>query len=344
MMNSSSPTLSILMPIHNCRPYVGLAVQSILSQSFTDYELIVIDDASTDGSADEVRAINDPRVRVIRNETNLRVAGSLNNGLAIATGRYIARMDGDDLCAPGRLGAQIAYLESHPQVGVCGCWAKYFGVGIPHVFRAPTEPHEVAAFMLFQNPLCHPSVMIRRSCLDDTGLAYDPTFTFSEDYDLWTRLEPHTQLANLPQVLVHIRQHPSSVSRQFADTMSAQTNVILRRMFKRLQLDPDEETLLFHFRLGRGSRLDSMAELDRAERWLKELIQLNRSQAVFDVDAFLRVTASVWFRVCANSTPLGLSLWGRWRHSVLWDNFKPCTDELLRFIASLVWHRARPKS
>jgi glycosyltransferase involved in cell wall biosynthesis len=332
------------MPIHNCRTFVAEAVRSILSQSFTDYELIVIDDASTDGSADEVRTFADSRIRIIQNERNVRVAGSLNNGLAIARGRYIARMDGDDISVPGRLAAQFAFMEANPDIGVCGGWVTYFGVGIPHVFRPPTAPLELAAFMLFQNPLCHPTVMLRRSCLDSAALQYDTAFTFSEDYDLWTRLAPHTRLANLPSVLVHIRQHPSSVSREFAATMTAQTNVILRRMFRHLNLNPDEEAIQFHFRIGRGSRLDSMGELDRAEAWLQELLQLNERVKGFDAAAFRRVTGQVWFRVCANSTPLGLGLWRRWKLSPLNTGSHPASGELCRFVLSMLWHVLRRRS
>lgn len=204
--------ITILMSVHNGLPYVAEAIRSVLAQTFQNFEFLILDDASTDGTADLLRAQNDPRIRVISLTENIGLTAALNRGLAEARGEFIARQDADDLSAPRRLEYQAAFLKTNPACAAVGCQVRLIdGNGrslgkknFPLGYRGICFAH------LFDNSLAHSAVMFRRSAI---GEGYDETFTASQDYDLWSRLSERHALANLPQRLVTLRVLDSSITR-----------------------------------------------------------------------------------------------------------------------------------
>lgn len=186
------PLVTVLMTVHNGLPYLAEAVESVLNQSFTDFEFLIIDDASTDDSTACIRSYRDPRIRLVLNEVNLGQARSLNRGLELARGRYVARLDQDDLCLPGRLEKQVGCLEQRPDAAVVGTRIYFLDATGK---RTGPFGQEVANFgslvatLLFTGgcPFFHPSVMFRRSVVTALG-GYDPSFAPAEDVDLWVRL------------------------------------------------------------------------------------------------------------------------------------------------------------
>jgi len=215
------PKVSVLMPVYNGERYVREALESILAQTFTDYEFIIVDDGSTDGTpfilAEYAR--QDPRIVLLTNGANRGLVATLNRGLEAARGQYIARMDADDVSLPERLARQVAYLDQHPEVGVLGTNVAYidsegrFLNGGRPKDPQPLSPTLLQWLLLWRCAIYHPTVMLRRSILAETGLAYDPAFRHAEDRDLWTRLAPYTLIASLPEVLVYYRVLPTSRSR-----------------------------------------------------------------------------------------------------------------------------------
>jgi hypothetical protein len=211
----AEPLVSVLLPVYNCERYIADAISSILSQTFEDYEFIVIDDGSTDRSFEIVNAFNDPRLNITRQE-NRGLAATLNRGISFARGRFIARQDQDDLSHPDRLALQVAYMESHPRCGLLGSWAQIMeGDTLSDRFhRHPVNPGELRYNLLFNNPFVHSSVLLRR-CVVETlgGYSTDPTRQPPEDYELWSRISRHYDIANLPRVLLSYREIPGSMSR-----------------------------------------------------------------------------------------------------------------------------------
>jgi len=138
------PKVTVLMPVYNGERYLNEAVDSILGQTFTDFEFLIIDDASTDKTPEILRSYDDPRIRVVTNEENLGLSKSLNKGLALARGEFIARMDADDVSYPYRLQVQHEFMTQHPGAGVIGSWAEYIDRKgeIVHRYRAPIFPEE----------------------------------------------------------------------------------------------------------------------------------------------------------------------------------------------------------
>lgn len=207
------PLISVVLPAYNARKFIEQAVQSILDQSFSDFELLVIDDGSTDGTTEILKAITDPRLRLIRHKTNCGLIHVLNEGIAEAKGEFIARMDADDIAEPGRLETQVQFLEKHPQIGIVGSAIRIIDcngdMGQTYLFP---ESHVLVEWsMSFFCPIAHPTVMVRASVIRQHG-GYSFNAIHAEDYDLWTRMSITTQFANLTTPLLRLRKHEDSVT------------------------------------------------------------------------------------------------------------------------------------
>lgn len=229
--NSASPRISVVLPAYNAEKYVRDAVGSILAQSFADFELIVIDDGSKDGTGQILGKIGDRRLRVIRHERNAGLIAGLNEGIEASTGKYLARMDADDICEPSRFLRQIEYLEMHPEVGVLGTAIRIINdQGRPGAtFVMPVTPTDVEWAMPMLCPLAHPTVMIRRNLLVEIG-GYCTAAVYAEDHDLWWRLEQRTTIANLPEPLLRLRKHSGNVTATQRDRHLAAGAAISKRV------------------------------------------------------------------------------------------------------------------
>lgn len=214
-MTSAAPTVSVVLPVYNGAETLRQSIDCILDQTFTDFELIVIDDGSKDGSAEVVAAVDDPRLRFVRQE-NRGLAATLNRGiLELARGRYIARQDQDDLSRPTRLEKQVAHLDAHPDCVMIGTRAEIW-IGDTPTDRFHDHPTDDAALrfdLMFDNPFVHASIMMRRDAVVAIG-GYATAFERQpEDYELWSRLSRVGRVANLEERLVVYREMPSSMSR-----------------------------------------------------------------------------------------------------------------------------------
>jgi len=207
------PRVTVLMSVYNGERYLNEAVDSILAQTFTDFEFLIIDDASTDCTPEILRGYDDPRIRIVTNEENLGLTKSLNRGLALAKGEYIARMDADDISVPERLEQQIYVLEKNSDIGVLGAAVQYIDeCGKPlQILKWPQKDTLIKWKLCFMNPIAHPSAIIRRKLLIESG-GYDEKITFAQDYDLWVRLSPATHFANHRDVLLYLRKTRDSIS------------------------------------------------------------------------------------------------------------------------------------
>jgi glycosyltransferase involved in cell wall biosynthesis len=182
--------VSIIMPVRNAAGFVRDAVDSILAQSFKEWELLVIDDQSDDDSAAIVAAYDDPRIRLVCPGERLHFAGSLNHGIREAAGDLVARMDADDVSLPHRLAEQVAFLDANPNVALCGTWARTFGLGKSTQLRPPATDDAIRAALYFDCPFVHPTVMWRQSTLKPEAMTFDASFYPAEDFELWDRLVP----------------------------------------------------------------------------------------------------------------------------------------------------------
>lgn len=215
MSQPIAPDISIILPVYNGSLYLREAVDSILRQSFEDFELIIIDDGSSDNSAEIILSYADPRIRFYR-QKNVGLAATLNRGIALSTGKYIARQDQDDVSLPERLARQVDFLEVHPDYGMVGTWASILEdrkeTGRAH--RHPEDDLRLRFALMFDNPFVHSSVMVRRALLEKVGgYSTDRTRQPPEDYELWSRIVRESKGANIPDLLHVYREIPQSMSR-----------------------------------------------------------------------------------------------------------------------------------
>ena len=213
---SAPPLISVLLPVFNAQVYVEVAVRSILAQTFVDFELVIVNDGSSDGTLPILQSIasEDARVVLISRE-NRGLVASLNEGIGIARGMWIARMDADDIAEPNRFERQLAWLGK-TGADICGTWVKFFGASAKRILRHPQSDVANKAELLFGAPFAHPTVMMKASLA--RKLLYDPAWETCEDYDLWERAaRGGWRMTNTPEVLLHYRQHESQISNAFSN-------------------------------------------------------------------------------------------------------------------------------
>lgn len=333
---SAEPKITVLMPVYNADRHLREAMDSILGQTFTDFEFLVIDDGSTDGTAEIVSSYGDPRIRLVQNEQNLKLAATLNRGLDLARGEYVARMDADDISLPARLAWQAAFLDAHPEVGLCGTGARAFGEA-SFLMPNPTGPEEIRAKLLFDSALVHPSVMLRRRLVDERGLRY-PLLPHFEDYALWQSAARAFPLANLPETLLLYRVTPQSAFHGADDAERRAAYLRLdRAALAFLGIDAtDAELDIHHFlRCPLGSRADT------AESWLLTLRGANERTRYYAPAAFREALRERWFLVCYLLPGGGLERWQRYVRSPLYaaGDFTP--PARLKVLAKFLVQRLR---
>lgn len=202
------------MPAYNAEKYLREAIDSILGQTFTDFEFIIVNDGSTDRTKEIIFSYSDPRIVYIENEYNLGICVTLNRGIDAAHGRYIARMDSDDISLPDRFERQVAYLDIHPEIGVLGSLVVRISDDGTTIDCPPSEinPYECRASLLFSTCLAHPAAMLRTSILKKYKLNYDDYFRGMEDFHLWWKMSHYTQITNIEEVLLKYRIHHNQIT------------------------------------------------------------------------------------------------------------------------------------
>ncbi|MFH0780842.1 MAG: glycosyltransferase [Pseudomonadota bacterium] len=339
MLITQNKKITVLMPVYNAGALVGTSVRSVINQTFTDFEFLIIDDCSTDNTVAILESFSDRRIRLIKNDTNLGVARTLNRGLDLAFGKYVARMDADDICCPERLKKQYHFMERNPNVGLAGTWVKYFGDQLPVVERAPSGPEVVKAFMIFDNPIFHPSVIIRKEEFDRNKLRYDPYYNRTEDFELWLRASECFDLDNIEEPLLKYRCHKSSVTSSASEVMNQQACGLLKHGLEKFRESISSEELLLHYKVSKGQRMQSVKELCQAEIWLTKLVQLNDITEVYNNEAFRKVAEMIWFRLCQNSTNLGILSWKMSKRGLGERFYAPPFTTKIRFILSILFNK-----
>jgi glycosyltransferase involved in cell wall biosynthesis len=216
---SAAPRVSVVAAVYNCLPYIGETIESVLQQTFPDWEFVVVDDCSTDGThaALQEYAAVDPRVRVIRTDRNRRQTVCLNHAISQSRGDYLARIDGDDVMTKERLSEQVRFLDEHPDVALVGSHVERMDERgrFICIYRMHVSDAELRRDLQAFDPFYHPAVMIRRTALFAAGL-YNPRFVYAQDYDLWIRVAGQGRIANLPLVLTRYRVLETGISRASA--------------------------------------------------------------------------------------------------------------------------------
>ena len=332
---ASSPLVTVLMPIYNCEAFVADAVESILGQTFRDFEFLIIDDGSTDRGVEIVEEYGDSRIRLVRNEGQIELIRTLNRGLELARGKYIARMDADDISLPERLERQVAFMEANPDIGACGTWVVTMGDREGEIWGYPESSEEIRCRLLFGAAIAHPTVCMRRDAFARHRLQFDEAYPHAEDYELWSRASEAFPLANLASVLLRYRTHAGSVSRQHHDGQEATVKRIHRERLSRLGLTPTEEELFIHRWVSTGGPAGEILPLSDTGSWLEKLLHANEAHERYPRPDFEQLLGRFWLAAAYRNLAAGRPALTRFIGSPL----ARCVDWKNR--ARLVGHAAK---
>ncbi|MDQ0194557.1 glycosyltransferase family 2 protein [Paenibacillus wynnii] len=282
------PNLSVLMPVYNASRYLGVAIESILSQTYTDFELIIIHDGSTDHSLEIIHQLTDPRIKLIDNPVNSGIVSCVNSGFAASSGAFIARMDADDYSLPNRFKAQLQFMNVHSDIGVCGTQYRIIGKVTPEVpvSMLPTQPDILACSLLLQCCLAHPTVMMRRNILERLeGPLYEISYKHAEDYRLWARLSGITRMANLKEIHLLYRHHEGQITRTMSREQLMQADRIRLELLNQLGLYPTPEEWETHLDL-----CNWKCNGDPSSReWIRKILSNNLLIRKYDQAALMQV-------------------------------------------------------
>lgn len=241
---SDAPRVSVLMSVYNGAMYLRDAIDSILSQTYTNFEFLIIDDASTDNSLEIISSYNDKRIILVQNTNNLSLPRSLNKLLDMARGEYIVRMDADDVSLPERISKQVEFMDTHTEIGLSGTARKVYIDGEYKLYNTEESLH-INERLLQGNCIAHPTVIMRKSMLDKYSLRYDPKFKSAQDYELWIRMSYLFPIGNMPDPLLIYRHHEGQMRvnkaiEQERNTLLIENAVLSKRLFRK---DKNGQTL-----------------------------------------------------------------------------------------------------
>lgn len=270
------PKVSVVMPVHNGEKFVQDAINSVLGQTFRDFEYIIVDDASTDSTPQilEAAAKRDARIRVIRLKTNAGIVGALNAGLDEVTGQYVARMDADDICLPERFEVQVAFLDQRPDVVLVGGSIEYIDAegNLLRSTRRARDPWSVRWLLRFMPPIAHPTFMFRSRLADGAQLRYNPVFSCTEDYAFLCDAAFHGDIVSLPEIVLKYRMHGASIShtkyrQQLTQALEISTAYQKKALDPELQGDLSEFTRCY-YGVGKETAIDLSDALTGLKRML----------------------------------------------------------------------------
>lgn len=294
----TSPALTVLMAVHNGAQDISEAVESILAQDFADFEFIIIDDASTDATPDLLAeyAKSDTRIRVERNLRNMRLAASLNRGIALAKAPLIARMDADDVSYPERLSTQVSYMRANPDIDVCGSAVRIYA-NADEVWMPALDNHSIRAGLFFESHLYHPTVIYRKVLFERFNYSEDTLF--GEDYDLWTRMAEvrDIRFANLAAPLLRYRFHTNSSKVEYKKIQKSTARVIRLRHLRRAGLEPSNKEFSAHMALASHTSHLSLEMQWACRAWLSKLHHHVAASCLCDEVAFKNELKRRWLQL-----------------------------------------------
>jgi glycosyltransferase involved in cell wall biosynthesis len=312
------PKVTVLLPVYNGEKYLKKAIESILDQTFKDFELLIIDDGSTDNTTNIISSYADNRIRVIKNEWNLGLIASLNKGIDSAQGEYIARMDADDISMLDRLEKQVAFMEKNPEIGVLGSRTLTLSDGRETQGEYYLTPEDMKAVLLFRTPFAHPTVMIRRSVI--ASQKFDESYKHAEDYDFWERISVFTKFSNLGERLLVLRKHDESVSNTFSEIQIKNSKLTRKRSLLNLNIMPTDEELDIHSTIRPSDVSFQKVFLKKLEAWLLKIKKANEDIGYYDDDALNKILQDRWLLACSANADLGLECFNLYKNSELYSS------------------------
>jgi glycosyltransferase involved in cell wall biosynthesis len=230
-------------------------------------------------------------------------------GIENSTGKYIARMDADDLSLPKRFESQVEFMDLNSDISISGTWIKTINSYRSKIIKFPTSHSDIYCNLLFNNPFCHPTLIMRKSDIDKYNLRYTDKFYFSQDYKLVFDASDKIKFANLPKVLLHYRKHSNQIAGVYRDQQIKYGNEIRTKLLRTLLIDPSDRDLEIHFNFIHCSLMKSKKLIIESNVWLNKLKDHNDKYLVYDRNDFNIIISKFWFKLCNSYSVLGLWIW-----------------------------------
>ena len=282
------------MCVYNAAEFLQQSIESILEQTFTDFELLIWDDGSSDNSFEIISSYQDPRIRVFRNSRNRGIAYSCNNLIRESKGEYLSRHDSDDISLPGRFQKQMDFFEKHPKTKVCGTNVTVFGDKRLKKFY-PLRDEEIRAYMILNDPFCTSTVIFKKP---EIPVYFNESLVVSEDYSFFFELSKFTKMANLAEHLLNYRWHPKNITRLRKQLMVDSTNQIRSEILNHsldYQIEEPETSVL---NLAFENKLKSTADLNILEAFILKLIKRNQEVKYYHQTTLQNLFFHHWFTNC----------------------------------------------
>ena len=294
----NDPLISVVLSVYNTELYLEEAIESILNQTYENFEFIIINDGSTDRSLEIIQSYSDERIVCISHK-NKGLITSLNEGIQKAKGKYIARMDADDISLPKRFEIQIEFMEKNLDIGLCGTSVAAFGEHIKyHVWKLSKDNKTIQTQLLFSSPLYHPTVIMRRNLILEHNLFYDEKFKHAEDFELWSRFAKYTKISNIQKPLLKYRILEGSITREADKDIEhrCQTiKTIFENYLKDLGIENSEEENKLHFNLTVNTRIrDNTIEFTSLKQYFDKINHANNEKQLFNTLELKKILGKKW--------------------------------------------------
>lgn len=319
----NKPLISVLLPCYNAEKFVTETINSVLAQTYTHFEIIAINDCSTDDTSRILHnlAEKDNRIKVHENESNLKLIKTLNKGIELCRGKYIARIDSDDIALPTRFEKQIKFLEKNEDYDILGTQFYTFISGSDKysLYRNPLKYEDLQAYLLFHSGICHPSVMIRKRLFTEYGFRFEAEYLHVEDYALWSKALYKTKIANIDEPLLRYRIHPHQVSVMYNQIQLDNKKKVFRIHCEHWGLDTSDAALDIYTSVAESIPKYSTYEyLALCENFMLQLIVKNEEKKLCSQKYLKKLLSLHWIRLCANSR-MGLKVLKVCQSSPLYD-------------------------
>ncbi len=295
MAAEKKPLVSVVIAAYNASRFIKDAIDSVLNQTYSNLEIIVVEDGSVDNTLAVLQSFSDVRIKLLLNNKNQGLIYSLNKGLQYAKGEYIARFDADDICRPNRIESQLSFFLSS-QADIIGCDIERFGT-IKGTAKFPHSDAEIKIHMLFNNPMVHPAIFFHRELIDKGLFRYDEKWKHVEDYELWVRLMDQCRFANIPKVLLKYRTSSQSVCFQNSDEQDLKSDLIRQAVLHKI-LPGYSCTDLEKKWLKNSNAVKGRQNLAAITGFIKNLVTGNKDHHVFDEHTFSKLLCEKFLSTC----------------------------------------------
>lgn len=292
------PLVSVIFPIYNSDKFLRESLESLLKQTYQNFEIIAINDGSQDQSRQIISSYKDSRIKYYEHKKNLGLVNTLNEGIKLSRGKYIARMDADDISSKNRLKTQVNYLEAHKDIDILGSWIKNFG-RYNYIWRVHKSHAYITTKLLFETSIAHPTVMLRADSVRQSKVKFEERYHSAEDYMFWSKLsELNLRFANIDMPLLKYRTHPSQVGEADKSRQQLSSKKVRLYNISRLGLKPTTREMNLHQKLSSWVPLSGFDEVVTTGRWLSKMLLANSMRKVYDSQALSTVIGEKWVVIC----------------------------------------------